>query len=158
MRIIPPSHVIMFMPSGQEIIENLELAGRTCYKSEDKITPQSAEGFIRRLIKSGHHSVIEHASVTVRFTCDRGVSHELVRHRLASFTARKVHPLRQLFQGQVRLGDNRHPAFFLGNRGPGRSTSCGKRPCRIAENAYLELLDRLPGQSPRRPGLYCPTA
>ncbi|MBW1713107.1 MAG: FAD-dependent thymidylate synthase [Deltaproteobacteria bacterium] len=86
MRIVPASHQILFMPEGQAILQNVELAGRTCYKSEDKISPDSAAGFVKRLIKSGHHSVIEHASLTVRFTCDRGVSHELVRHRLAAFS------------------------------------------------------------------------
>ena len=63
----------------------LELCGRTCYKSEpsDKIT---SEDFIRRLITSGHESVLEHFSVSLKITCDRGVSHELVRHRLASYS------------------------------------------------------------------------
>ena len=64
---------------------NIEAAGRTCYKSEDKITPESSRKFIRGLIKRGHEAMIEHASMTVKFTVDRGVSHELVRHRLASF-------------------------------------------------------------------------
>jgi len=64
----------------------IELAGRTCYKSEDKITKDSANRFVRGLIKSGHHSVIEHANATVRFITNRGVTHELVRHRLASYS------------------------------------------------------------------------
>ena len=75
--------VVAVTPCALELIER---AGRTCYKSEGKITRDSAAVFVRRLIKSGHHSVLEHASMTVRFTCDRGVSHELVRHRLASFS------------------------------------------------------------------------
>lgn len=69
----------------QAIYEQIERAGRTCYKSEDKITEGSAEKFVRGLIKRGHEAMLEHASITVRFTVDRGVSHELVRHRLASF-------------------------------------------------------------------------
>lgn len=67
------------------IYRNIEIAGRTCYKSEDKITNDSARKFVRALVKSGHEAMIEHASMTVRFTVDRGVSHELVRHRLASW-------------------------------------------------------------------------
>jgi thymidylate synthase (FAD) len=63
-------------------LTTIELAGRTCYKSEEAITVNSAVPFIRTLIKSGHESVLEHASVTVRWICDRGVSHELVRHRI----------------------------------------------------------------------------
>lgn len=86
MRIIPPSHEILYMPDGDTILKTIELAGRTCYKSEDKITPDSAAAFIRRITRSGHHSVIEHMNITVRFICDRGVSHELVRHRLAAYS------------------------------------------------------------------------
>lgn len=86
MKIISPGHEIMYMPDGDAILKNIELAGRTCYKSEDKITPDSAAAFIRRITRSGHHSVIEHMNITVRFVCDRGVSHELVRHRLASYS------------------------------------------------------------------------
>ena len=67
------------------IYRNIEIAGRTCYKSEDKITPESSRKFVSGLIKRGHEAMIEHASMTVRFTVDRGVSHEIVRHRIASF-------------------------------------------------------------------------
>lgn len=64
----------------------IEQAGRTCYKSEDKITEGTAPEFIERLIRKGHLSVIEHASATVKFVTNRGVTHELVRHRLASYS------------------------------------------------------------------------
>ena len=64
----------------------IELAGRTCYKSEDKITEDSANAFIEKIKGFKHDSVLEHGSITVRFVVDRGVSHELVRHRLASFS------------------------------------------------------------------------
>lgn len=86
MKIIPASFEILDMASGAEILKKIEMAGRTCYKSEDKITDNSAEPFVRRIIKSGHESVLEHASATVRIICDRGVSHELVRHRVASYS------------------------------------------------------------------------
>ena len=71
--------------TAPNIYKRIEKIGRTCYKSEDKITDGSAEKFIRGLIKSDHTAMIEHAYMTVKFICDRGVSHELVRHRLASF-------------------------------------------------------------------------
>ena len=64
----------------------LEQYGRTCYKSEHNITEDSAEPFIRRLIKSGHESVLEHCSITARIVCDRATSHQVVRHRLCSFS------------------------------------------------------------------------
>lgn len=86
MKIIDPSHEILSMPDGDSILKFIELAGRTCYKSEERITKDSAAGFVKRLIDSGHHSVIEHVNITVRFICDRGVTHELVRHRLASYS------------------------------------------------------------------------
>ena len=71
--------------NGHEILKKIEMVGRTCYKSEDKITEDSAEKFVANLIKRGHEAMLEHASFTVKFVVDRGVSHEIVRHRLASF-------------------------------------------------------------------------
>ena len=67
-------------------LKKCELAARNCYKSEDKIGEGTAEKLIRSCIKRGHESVIEHASVTFRMICDRGVTHELVRHRMASYS------------------------------------------------------------------------
>lgn len=68
-------------------LQFIERIGRVCYKSEDKITEdgESAKKFIRNLIKNGHEAMIEHSSLSVMFTVDRGVTHELVRHRIASF-------------------------------------------------------------------------
>jgi len=85
-KIISSSYEIMFIPEAHLVLRLIEEAGRTCYKSENKITEDSSKQFVRRLLNSGHHSVIEHISVTVRFICDRGISHELVRHRLASYS------------------------------------------------------------------------
>lgn len=64
----------------------IERAGRTCYKSEDRIGPGTAEAFVAMLRRRGHFSVLEHASATLRLVTDRGVTHELVRHRIASFS------------------------------------------------------------------------
>ena len=73
-------------PEAKNAIYRLiEQAGRTCYKSEDRITPESAAKFVENVVKRGHEAMLEHAVMTVRFTVDRGVSHELVRHRIASF-------------------------------------------------------------------------
>lgn len=84
MDLIKPSHKILFISS--EPLKMIEIAGRICYKSEDKITEGSAEKFVKMVIKKGHHSVIEHAFMSVRFICDRGVTHEIVRHRLAAYS------------------------------------------------------------------------
>ena len=69
----------------KRIYKKLERIGRICYQSDVLGTDESAENFIRRLINRGHEAMLEHASMTVIFTVDRGVSHEIVRHRLASF-------------------------------------------------------------------------
>lgn len=86
MKIIEPSVEIINAPDYQQMLTHTELAARTCYKSEDRIKDGSAVELIKRLIASGHHSVLEHCNIGVRFICDRGVSHELVRHRLCSFS------------------------------------------------------------------------
>lgn len=65
--------------------KDIEFAGRTCYKSEDKITDESAEKFVSKLIKNGHDAMLEFGDITVKFITNRGVTHELVRHRLFSF-------------------------------------------------------------------------
>jgi thymidylate synthase (FAD) len=72
--------------NGDEILRRLEVAGRTCYKSEDRIGEGTARAFIKRILQSGHESVIEHEKITVRIICDRGVSHEIVRHRIGSYS------------------------------------------------------------------------
>lgn len=69
--------------SSEEFIEK---CGRICYKSESNITKGTSQKFMENLMKRTHLSVIEHCGATVKFICDRGVSHELVRHRLASFS------------------------------------------------------------------------
>lgn len=86
MKIIPPSFELLDHPDGAAILQKIELAGRVCYKSEGKITPDSAGGFVRRILANGHESVLEHEKLTVRIICDRGVTHELVRHRIASYS------------------------------------------------------------------------
>jgi thymidylate synthase (FAD) len=86
MRIIDPSHEIVHLPEADSVVRHLELAARTCYKSEDRMTPDSGKRLLSRVIASGHESVIEHTSLSVRLTCDRGITHEIVRHRLCSFS------------------------------------------------------------------------
>ena len=85
-RIIKPSYEILTPIAGDEILKLIELAGRTCYKSNNLITPDSAKDFVERIAKRGHESVIEHYNITVRFICNRGFTHELVRHRLAAYS------------------------------------------------------------------------
>lgn len=83
---VKPSIEIVSNNDYKEMLSKLEKIGRVCYKSEEKIAEGSAEKFLRGIIKRGHESVIEHESITVRITCDRGVTHEIVRHRIASYS------------------------------------------------------------------------
>ena len=87
MRTLKPQHVIIGKDQieGHKILKHIEKIARTCYKSEDLINDESAEKMIKKLIKMNHLAMIEHASVSVLFTCDRGVTHEIVRHRVASY-------------------------------------------------------------------------
>lgn len=86
MRIISPKVEIIDNLNGEEILKKIEKIGRVCYKSEDNIKEESAERFVRNIINSGHESVIEHVSISVRVICDRSTSHQWVRHRLASYS------------------------------------------------------------------------
>lgn len=86
MNIIKPSVEIIDMDDYDNIIKKIEKIGRVCYKSESNISDGSAERFISNILKRGHESVIEHESITVRMICDRGITHEIVRHRIASYS------------------------------------------------------------------------
>lgn len=86
MNIIKPSFQIIENIDGMEMLRKIEEIGRVCYKSEDKITENSAIKFVSNILKSGHESVIEHEKISVRIICDRGVTHEIVRHRIASYS------------------------------------------------------------------------
>jgi len=85
MQIIQPSAELLGEPDGIAMLRHIERCGRVCYKSEWRITGDSYAAFIGKIIANGHEAVLEHASATVRVVCDRGVSHEIVRHRLASY-------------------------------------------------------------------------
>jgi thymidylate synthase (FAD) len=86
--IIKPSFEIIDKDEidGIKILKKLEKIGRICYKSEDKITDNSAKNFIKMIIEKGHLSIIEHENISVKFIINRGISHELVRHRICSYS------------------------------------------------------------------------
>jgi thymidylate synthase (FAD) len=101
MKIISPSFEIVGELNRDEILKKLERAGRISHKSEDKITLDSAPDFIKRIIKIGHESVLEHVVISVVIVCDRGVSHELVRHRIASYTQESTRYCDYLKKGEL---------------------------------------------------------
>lgn len=86
MKIIKPSYVILDTVNEERIVQSITRAGRICYKSEKPFELEEGRQFIIDRIKGGHESIIEHEKVTVKVICDRGVSHEVVRHRIASYS------------------------------------------------------------------------
>lgn len=138
MRIIAPSTEILTPLDGDAILRHLELCGRVCYKSENRITPESAENFVRGIIARKHEAVLEHFSFSVRFIVDRGVSHEIVRHRLASYcqeSTRYCNYSGDRFGGEITVIK---PCFLHeGTNGFER----WKESCITAEREYFTLLD-----------------
>lgn len=137
MKIIKPSVELINAPSYETLMATIEAAGRTCYKSESKISEGSAEKFIRGIIKRGHEAVIEHGSLSVRFVCDRGVSHEIVRHRLAAYcqeSTRYCNYSKGDFGGEITV----IKPIYLAEDTP--VYRIWKRSCETAEIAYFDLL------------------
>jgi thymidylate synthase (FAD) len=86
MKVIRANFSIETQSHIDHMLSNIERAGRTCYKSEPVGNYECTQKFVEKIIKLGHESVLEHESITVRIICDRGVSHEIVRHRIASYS------------------------------------------------------------------------
>jgi thymidylate synthase (FAD) len=83
MKIVKASFEVRLIGTGAQMLQHIEWAGRTCYKSEDNITEESAASFISKMaIGRKHESMLEHCSATVHIICDLGVSQEETRHRL----------------------------------------------------------------------------
>ena len=148
MKIIEPSVELINAPEYKTLLTTIEAAGRTCYKSEDKITEGSAEKFVAGIIKRGHEAVLEHCSFTVKFICDRGVSHEIVRHRMASYCQEST---RYCNYGKGKFGEEItviKPCFWDENTlGEKVKMDCWRIAMRDAEDAYFALLDE--GCSPQ---------
>ncbi len=137
MEIIRSSFVFEDEVDGENILCKLERYGRTCYKSEGKITPDSARRFVVGILRSGHESVIEHEKVTVRIVCDRGVTHEIVRHRIASYSQESTRYCNYKVRG-IRVIE---PLFFLGegNEERYRVWYEAMEACEKAYNALISL-------------------
>lgn len=138
MKIIEPSVEILTPIDSEAILKMLEAVGRTCYKSEDKIQEGSAEKFISNIVKRGHEAVIEHYNITVKFICDRGVTHEIVRHRLASYcqeSTRYCNYANDKFNGEITVIK---PCFLAeGSEAYRMWTGI----CSLAEAYYFDLLN-----------------
>lgn len=138
MIIIKPSVVPITPIDGKTILERLEECGRVCYKSEGKISEGSAEKFCNGIIGRGHEAVLEHCVFTVKFIVDRGISHEIVRHRLASYcqeSTRYCNYSKGQFGGEITVIE---PCFLE----PGTDGyRIWKEGCEAAERAYFGLLE-----------------
>lgn len=87
MKIKIPAAYLVDAPSANEVLHHIANAARICYQSEPKATdPEQEKQFIARLVARGHESPLEHVALTVFLQTDRGVSHEMVRHRIASYS------------------------------------------------------------------------
>ena len=125
MKIIKPSYEIMDPIDGQAILKKIELIARVSHKSEDRITETSAAPFVKKIIELHDESVLEHVSITVRFICDRGVSHELVRHRLAAICQEST---RYCNYSQDKFG---HDITVI-------------QPCFLSDMTYLDMEEEIP--------------
>ena len=149
MKIIQPSFKIedpIGPEAGIELLQRIERAGRTCYKSEDKITSDSSARFIKNILSRGHESVLEHEKITVRIICDRGVTHEIVRHRLASYSqesTRYCNYANNKFGNEITVIDPSEAFDWIKNG----SKECNRLWCiwedsmKQAERNYFELLE-----------------
>ena len=167
MKIIEAHCVVEVCPDGNQALAMIERAGRTCYKSEGRIDtglltcrgcggeghdscgtcqgagvevigPPSSHRFVRMLLERGHESVLEHASASIRFMVDRGVSHELVRHRLASFSQQSTRFCRYS-DGD---GEGNELTFVAPSFWPSSVAAypVWKAQMEVAERSYLGLL------------------
>lgn len=138
MKIIEPSVEFVTPIDGKTILKRIEECGRVCYKSENKMTDESAEKFVANIIKRGHEAVLEHYSFTIKFVCDRGVSHEIVRHRMASYcqeSTRYCNYSKDSFGSEITVI---RPSTFDKTNSTYR---IWKRSCEHAEVAYFDLLN-----------------
>ena len=151
MKIIKPSYEILtpISKDGVEELKRIETAARTCYKSEDKITEDgsSARKMVKALITRGHEAMLEHSQLSVKFICDRGVTHEMVRHRLCSFAQEST---RYCNYSGDKFGNELtfiEPFFFKDNL---TYYSFWKDACQKCEDVYMYLISQgVPPQEAR---------
>ena len=145
MRIIDPSFKFTHRMSSASAYSVIAEAMKNCYRADLNEKPLSDTEYVERAIRIGHHSVIEHVSVGVNITCDRGVSHELVRHRLASFSQEST---RYCSYGSDKFGSEItvvRPSWAIAMQNeepvdPSLKYMAWLCAMRAAENAYMDML------------------
>lgn len=139
MKVIQASYEILTDLSDPiKILKDIERAGRVCYKSENNITDDSCITFCKNILNRGHEAVIEHSQLSVRFTVDRAIANELVRHRLASYcqeSTRYVNYSKDKFYNEIKVIE---PEELL----PRHSTDYNIwwMSCKNAEEAYMAMI------------------
>ena len=137
MKIVNASYEILTEITGDEL-DRIEEIAKTCYKSEVSRDVEGTKNFIRGLIRRGHEAMLEHSLLSVKFICDRGISHELVRHRMASFaqeSTRYCNYSKDKFGGELTFI---LPKYLQ----PGtKSFSLWVKAMGDAEDAYMAMLD-----------------
>ena len=141
------TELIWATPDALKVIES---AGRVCYKSEGLINEDSAALFVKKILANGHEAVIEHAMASLRIICDRGVSHEIVRHRIASYCQEST---RYCNYGSGKFGEE-ITVIQPVNLSPA-AENIWKSACEHAEKAYLNMLKE--GASPQEARAVLPT-
>ncbi len=154
MNIVSASYEILtpISEGGIKELQHIEKVGRVCYKSEDKITEdgESAKRFVKMLIDKTHEVMIEHSSLSVKFVVDRGVSHELVRHRIASFaqeSTRYCNYSRDKFGKEINIIDIDNSIRLDGKMGNMDSDIISaiifewEQAMEDAEKHYMKMLD-----------------
>ncbi|MEQ8200929.1 MAG: FAD-dependent thymidylate synthase [Syntrophomonadaceae bacterium] len=119
------------------LLRRLERYARTCYKSEDMMTGTTNPNFLKSKLTLGHESIIEHEKATVMFIIDRGISHELVRHRIAAYSQESTRYCRyskDKFGNEITVIE---PYFF---RGRDRDYQLWSESCQLAEKNYMAML------------------
>jgi thymidylate synthase (FAD) len=144
MKVVKPSFEILTPIDRESIYKQIELVARTCYKSEDQITDTSAPKMVKALLNRKHLAMIEHAHVSVKFICDRGVSHEIVRHRLASYAQESTRYCNYSLGKHGNEITVIEPFFFK----PGTPEyAAWYEACLFSEKMYMDLLSM--GRSPQ---------
>lgn len=131
-KIIKPSFVIEDKIEGDVISKNIEKYGRVSHKSEKNITSDSTKKFIQKLLFWGHESVLEHEKITVRIICDRGITHEIVRHRIAAYTQESTR-----YCDYSREIQFIHPLFFKKDT---KEYDVWYQSCKTAVESYTKLI------------------
>ena len=140
-----PAVEVLSTESYEDMLRRIERIGRVCYKSEDRIEEGSAEKFIRGIIRRGHESVIEHGSITVKFICDRGVTHEIVRHRIASYSqesTRYCNYVKEKFGRQITCIDLATGfRYDLNNESDRKKYDVWQQAMENAERSYFQMIE-----------------